>query len=80
MKKAIYAMVEGDCDEVGAKGLFPLEDCICSPLVSFESLEVMSSLPIYSFVFFFCPVKVRSEIKRCQRGWDSFNIPDAANT
>lgn len=49
MKKAIYAMVEGDCDEVSAKGLFPPEDCIWSPLVLFKSLEVVSSLPIYSF-------------------------------
>lgn len=58
MKKAIYAMVEGDCDEVSAKGLFPPEDCIWSPLVLFKSLEVVSSLPIYSC--FFPPVKVRS--------------------
>lgn len=42
VKKAIYAMVEGDCDEVSGKGLFPLEDCIWSPLFLCRSLEVIS--------------------------------------
>lgn len=42
MKKAIYAMVEGDCDEVGGKGLFPLKDCLWSPLFLFISLVVIS--------------------------------------
>lgn len=41
MKKAIYAMVEGDCDEVSGKGLFPLKCCIRSPLFFFLSLEVI---------------------------------------
>lgn len=39
VKKAIYAMVEGDCDEVSRAGLFPREDYVTS--VSFIGSEVI---------------------------------------